>query len=72
MKIKLTGFRKALKGTKTGAIGAVIMEKDQSMFHAPEIKELKICNQKIDIWAIGCVAYFCLVGYFPPTERKMQ
>jgi len=62
MRVKLTGFKYPIyegKPTKLSPIS------ENMHFYPPEYVNKEFCDQKVDIWAIGCIAYYCLVG-LPP------
>jgi NIMA (never in mitosis gene a)-related kinase len=42
------------------------------LFMAPELIKEKSFNEKIDIWAAGCVLCFMLIGKLPQNGSKIN
>jgi len=62
--IKISGFRFAKSTDETSTSG--IFNTLDISFQSPEaIDTVKPCTKKVDSWAIGCIAYFCLTGAYP-------
>ena len=64
LRVKLTGFKYPnYEGKKTKLTPIA----ENMHFYPPEYVSKESCDQKVDIWAIGCIAYYCLVGLPPIT-----
>ena len=35
------------------------------LYMAPELVKKEVYNEKVDVWAIGCITYLLLSGYTP-------
>ena len=66
LRVKLTGFKYPIYEEKP-KLSPITENKH---FFPPEYLSQESCDQKVDIWAIGCIAYYCLVGLPPITGES--
>ena len=76
LRVKLTGFKYPIYEEKP-KLEKPKLEKpklspitENKHFFPPEYLSQESCDQKVDIWAIGCIAYYCLVGLPPITGES--
>ena len=65
--IMLTDFGFACHNGEEGDVHVGTM-----LFQAPEIINQEQCNNKVDIWAVGCIAYYLLSGCLYPFDSEAE